>query len=378
MNPGPLTFLCATLFVASSIAQTPPVPGNRNGVRLHGSPPTTFLQSFPNYLGIGNQPGDAIHQIYPRRVLTSASGTLELTAVVLPIYVQNQTTGSTALPDVSFHETQPISGGPPQCLVPDMASNALGRIVTGPIALPMGASPAFLVEVAIGGTTAPGITLPNADIALVVEAPPGEGIGTPDSVRLFQSRAGSSPDLPGCGFGAAGSYDATTGHLDLYAPEVELFTELAFREPMVFPVISRDGGLSLDEGYGAFDPPLARGRTTLGWGLEASQSLGHFAVPFVSVTGANGLFTVGGRSVRLDVGPFLDLLIVMGQVRLITNNGSPPPSLDGVWRSFQFPLPLDPHLAGTELHVAVMTFGLAGSEITFLDASNTCSVTIRP
>ncbi|MBL8897761.1 MAG: hypothetical protein JNM84_09040 [Planctomycetes bacterium] len=342
------------------------VPGNRNGIRLYNEPETTFLHSFPSYFTTGNVAGDSLWQLTSRDVLRHASGDMELTAVVLPIFVANyRGPGQVELPDLELRETRQAPGAPVGCLEPDFAAAPLGSAVLGAITLPTGG--AFRVEVSLlGGVGQTGIAIPNGDVALNVLATPGESSTTPNSVRLLISLEGSAADRAGCGFGALGTRAAATQDLVRRPPHFELQSELAFREPVMFAVRDDPRG-GVDEGRGAIDFRITN-NARIGWRAEAFQGIGGVLLPFFSFTGASTMLPIQGQFLLLDPDPFLDMLIIFQQADAILSNGAVPPATDGTWDTFLFSIPRNPQLLGVTLNCAGVIIDANGNTI---DATNT-------
>lgn len=337
------------------------VPGNRNGIRLYNEPETTFLHSFPSYFTTGNAAGDSIWQLYSRDVLRHASGRLELTALVLPIFVQNyRGPGQVELPDVELRPTRTAPGAPAGCLEPDFAATPHGAVALGAITLPTGG--AFRVEVSLlSGIASTGISVPNGDLALNILATPGESSTTPNSVRLLIGLEGSAADRNACGFGAFGTRDALTQDLVRRPTHFELQSELAFREAVIFAVRDDPRG-GVDEGRGSIDFRITQG-ARIGWRAEAFQGIGGVLVPFFSFTGASTLLPIQGQFLLLDPDPFLDMLIIFQQADAILSNGAAPPATDGVWDTFLFEVPRNPQLLGVTLNCAAVIIDANGLAI---------------
>lgn len=345
------------------------VPGNQNGKHLANQGTAVTLFSFPNYFASQNVAGDMVWKILPNESFENAAGFETVSGVVIPVFNQNFTGGPLDLPDVSFHGTIDAGAG---CLLPDVVSPRIATVALGNLVLP--SQGAFLVDVTIQPAT---IRIPNGDHCVSLLAPVGESSSTFDSARAFVA-TGTDPNVFGCVDGSAnpvgktGKYDALNGVFFQAPPLAELHLEVAVVEPVVEPV--RDRRTSADYGYGAYDFAVGTGGHTLGWHVEAYQHVGRFAIPFFSFAGSANTFSLLGVDASLTVGPFLDFLIVMQQVGRVVSDGGVGAREDGVFDTFDFPIPLD--AIGSS--GSVVFFFLDLSSASFVAATNTCTTTFVP
>ena len=359
-----LLALLVGVFVAPAHAQ---VPGNQNGKSLYHQTSPRTLFSFPNYFGAGNAAGDLIWKILPITSMKRASGSEEVSGLVVPVFTQNFTGGPLDVPDVEFRGTQRTSSG---CTVPDVISPAYGRVQIGSLMLP--AAGAYSISMTLSNT----VTVPNGDLAVCYLAPEGESARTPDSARAFVAH-GTRPDLGSCtglsGLpgGLTGKYDARNGLTQVFAPADELALEVAFVEPTVQPV--RNRRTENDLGQGAYEFAVGNGDNTLGWHVEAHQHIGQFVLPVFSFSGANGTISFFGVDACLTLDPFFDLLIVMLQVGPVVSDGGAGEQEDGVFDTFDFPIPTS--VAGNSGSVAFFFLDL--TQMAVVDATNTCTTTWR-
>jgi hypothetical protein len=353
-------FPCAILLAAIA---APPLAAQiaENGKDFYSNTSAVASWTFPNFWTSGNAPGDCEWKLLPASGMHNAAGQETITGFVLPVLVNNYRGGPLDLPDIELRATAE-SGG---CRLPDFNAPPAAQVSIGTLVLP--APGAYRINVSLGSAGA--IPIANGTHAVCYMATPGESAATPDSTRPFISVAGTDPDAAGCGFAKSGKYDAIGGRIIRAPRNFELCLEVAFAEPTIQPVVDR--ALHPDKGYGAYEMAVGPGGRTLGWHVEASQHIGHMAIPFVSFSGASRPLHLGGATVRLDVDQFLDMLIVMQQVKPVLPDGHPAgaPIEDGIMDTFDFPVPSD--VIGSSIHVAA--FFLDPATAAVAGATNTCT-----
>ncbi|MCB9892251.1 MAG: hypothetical protein H6833_11425 [Planctomycetes bacterium] len=349
-----------TVLALTSLANAQ-VTNNQNGKNFHRLN-TLALANWPQWPAAASATGDCIWKILPSAGMKNGAGSETLGGLVVPVYPANFTTGTVNIPDVEIRPAVDQGGG---CFQPDFAAMSIASVGIGNITLP--SAGAYSITVTLSPTSLPSI--PNGDSALCYLANDMETATTPDAAQCFVTSGGTDTDANGCGFGKTGTYVPGTMTMGFFGNNVENYLEVAFVEPTVQPV--RNRASDNDPGYGAYDFSVGAGGNTLGWHVEAYQEIGNYALPVISFTGATMPFTVGGATVILDPDIFLDSLLVLQQAGLVLSNGSSPPFEDGVFDTYDFPIPLVGGMVGTSCHVAVFFIDVMTLSVT--SASNTCS-----
>lgn len=330
------TVLAVTALAAGAQAQA---PGNQNGMHFFNSTPSVAFLDFPNFAA-GNTAGDCLWKILSGSGMKRGTGSTTATGTVFPAFAANFIgTSPLNIPDIQYRTTT-LSGS---CVVPDFSAAPIATLGVGSITLPS-AGP-WVIN--ITHNTAP-VTLPDGDTAICYLATAGETSATANACRGFITVGGSSPaSVGGCTVAKSGVFNALTATTATLPPNAELWLETGMLEPTVQPV--KNGATSLDMGYGAYDFIVnPAGTSTLGWRVEALQHVGKVAVPLVSFTGRSTLLSLDGQVAWLDLDIFSDALIAFGAVGTVNVVGTGP-SQDGVFSTFNFPIPVD--ATGATIHV---------------------------